>query len=173
MSDTQREGPQDRLKNVAFTGDDSLTPASSTPLSTRRNWVSRTHTRTDFDEALIESRALRHAQIIRRPRALAYSKRGTSSRSRPGAEERILLASISHSGRGSNGDREECSTDDIPKQLDRLSLFVDLVWVGIIANLSATFGEQVCIHVTGFILPFPGISSASNRELCLHTQFPI
>jgi hypothetical protein len=173
MSDTHREGPQDRLKNVAFTGDHSLTPTSSKPVSTRRKWVSRTHTSTNFDEALIESRALRHAQIIRRPRAFAYSKGDTSSGTRPGAEERILLTSVSHSGRGSNGDRGERSTDDISKQLDRLSLFVDLVWVGIIANLSATFGEQVCIHVLGFIVPFPGISRALNYEPRLYTQFPI
>jgi low temperature requirement protein LtrA len=40
----------------------------------------------------------------------------------------------------SGGDREERSS--IFVQLSRLDLFIDLIWVGIIGNLSATYSEQ-------------------------------
>lgn len=39
--------------------------------------------------------------------------------------------------------RQERSTDSIIIQLARLDLFIDIIWVGIVANLSATYGEQV------------------------------
>ncbi|KAG0649028.1 hypothetical protein D0Z07_4880 [Hyphodiscus hymeniophilus] len=48
------------------------------------------------------------------------------------------------SRRSSNteNDAEERSSDNIPKVRSRLDLFVDLIWVGIIANLSGNFETQ-------------------------------
>jgi low temperature requirement protein LtrA len=38
--------------------------------------------------------------------------------------------------------RDERSTDNVLVQLARVDLFIDLIWVGIVANLSGTYGEQ-------------------------------
>jgi low temperature requirement protein LtrA len=45
--------------------------------------------------------------------------------------------------------KEERSTDDAIKQYGRVDLFIDLIWVGIIANISASFGEQAFGENTG------------------------
>jgi len=94
---------------------------------------------TDIDEIPIDSRAFKHAQIIKRPRALQYASSENSSEK--GSNTPTRLISNTSSQRDAK-DAEERSDGGIPKQLNRLDLFVDLIWVGIIANLSATFSEQ-------------------------------
>ena len=165
--------PADR-KNVAFmntgNGDDSLTPASSG--SVRQKWIARAnHHRTSLNEAQIDSRASRHAQIIRRPRARGFSHVPSASWEEASGDQGVLLTSISHSSKGSGGDREERSTDNIPKQLGRLSLFVDLVWVGIIANLSATFSKQVYLSLDLMIFPLPCCCEPYDMNY-VSTRFP-
>lgn len=78
--------------------------------------------------------------MIKRPRAHQYhSLTGTSSHSSFG-EPKITRETTENSA-SSFRDSEERSSDNLRKQLSRLDLFVDLVWVGIIANISSTFSE--------------------------------
>ncbi len=59
----------------------------------------------------------------------------------PFALDLTLPLSATNSG-NTEQDAEERSSDNIPKVRSRLDLFVDLIWVGIIANLSGNFGDQ-------------------------------
>jgi low temperature requirement protein LtrA len=79
----------------------------------------------------------------------------------------------------SEDDGQERSTDNIPKQRSRMDLFVDLIWVGIIANLSGTFGKQayadsgvgIGIAVTEFVLLFIVIWRVWDNLRVYTTQF--
>jgi low temperature requirement protein LtrA len=128
-------------REVAFSEENiPLSPEEST--TSGRKWISRVNrARTDLDTASIESRASRHAYILKRPRALHYKKIDDSSDNIPLARRKLTRLPSDSSGESSR-DKDERSTDDLLKQISRLDLFVDLVWVGIIANLSRTFGEQ-------------------------------
>lgn len=104
----------------------------------RRRWISSSYrSPTDLDESLVESRPYRHAHIIKRPRALQFYRHDNTT-----AEELRASKVDSNSSSNDANEAEERSADDIPKQLARIDLFVDLIWVGIIANLSDAFGEQ-------------------------------
>lgn len=105
-----------------------------------RRWISNSsRNQTNLEDVVVDIRARRHATLFRRPQALLYKAAEDSS------EKGSLVASRTSSNTSSQKDAkdsEERATGDIPKQLKRLDLFVDVLWVGIIANLSTTFGEQ-------------------------------
>ena len=140
-------------KRVAFQppGSRDEEPGSTSPLLSplspkysepeRRQFINsaRRH-RTDLnDDRVVESRAFRHAQLFRRPRALHYES--LDSEDGLGMSPATTRSRSSFSSRNSResgrteDDAEERSTDNIPKMRSRLDLFVDLIWVGIIASL--------------------------------------
>ncbi|TVY23425.1 hypothetical protein LHYA1_G008010 [Lachnellula hyalina] len=128
-------------RNVDFEEESPpLSHGSST--STRHKWISRTNrSRTDV-VAHVESRAFRHSSIVKRPQALHYKRDDDPNSNDFPLLERKLTRPMSNSSGSSGGDGEERSTDDLLKQISRLDLFVDLIWIGIVANLSETFSEQ-------------------------------
>jgi low temperature requirement protein LtrA len=96
------------------------------------------------NDARRESRAFSHSYLFRRPRALHYKRLDDDSPATP-LTSRSRTSTVSSASKTSNNtedDTTERSTDDITKQRSRLDLFVDLIWVGIIANLSENFGAQ-------------------------------
>lgn len=99
-------------------------------------WLARTNrTHTNPQDTVVESRPFRHAHVLRRPHTMQHynSREGSSS-----------SASLSKTeSNGSKVSREGRSTDNVLVQLARIDLFIDLIWVGIVANLSATLGEQL------------------------------
>ena len=109
-----------------------------------RQWIRNSNRKgTHPHEDNMQTRLLRHDAIFRRPHCLQYFHPNDSSSLIP--PERLLSHPFSHESRNSSvssGSRDERSTDNYLKQLMRLDLFIDLVWVGIIANLSGTYGEQ-------------------------------
>lgn len=179
MADSEHSTEMSQLpqsKRVAFHNQEhGQEPGSTSPLLTpltpkasepeRRQFINsaRRH-RTDLnDHRVIESRAFRHAQMFRRPRALDYESLDDDSTKAISPATTRSRSSFSSRGSGNTeDDAEERGTDDIPKMRSRLNLFVDLIWVGIIANLSGNFGEQafqdnqigVGIAVAEFILLF-------------------
>jgi low temperature requirement protein LtrA len=94
------------------------------------------------NDVRVESRAFRHAQVVRRPRALHYKNLDDDSPISPATTRSRSSTVSSRTSANTEEDTEERSTDDLPKQRSRLDLFVDLIWVGIIANLSENFGKQ-------------------------------
>lgn len=167
--DSERSTEMEQIpKRVAFHGPE---PSSNSPLlnesepdpkqfiqSSRRH---RTHLN---DNRVVESRAFRHAQMFRRPRALHYESLDDDSTMMSPATTRSRSSTVSSRySNNTENDAEERSTDNIPKQRSRLDLFVDLIWVGIIANLSGNFADQaynndsdvgIGIAVAEFILLF-------------------
>lgn len=134
--------PQPREREIAFEEENIPLSPEETPTS-RLKWIShstRAHTDHQNPEN-IESRASRHAYIFKRPRALHYKRIDETSDNIP-LPQRRLTRLPSTSSSSSNAEKDERSTDDLLKQISRLDLFVDLVWVGIIANLSRTFSTQ-------------------------------
>ncbi|TVY41539.1 hypothetical protein LSUB1_G001995 [Lachnellula subtilissima] len=128
-------------RNVGFE-EGSLPLSHDSSTSTRRKWISRANrSRTDV-VAHVESRAFRHSSIVKRPQALHYKRDDDPNNNDFPLLERKLTRPMSNTSGSSGGDGEERSTDDLLKQISRLDLFVDLVWIGIVANLSATFSEQ-------------------------------
>ena len=132
-------------KKVAFHSPD---PASHSPLldesePNRSQFVhsSRRH-RTDMNDVRIESRAFHHAQMFRRPRALHYRSLDDDSPISPVTTRSRGSTVSSRTSANTEDDAQERSTDNLPKQRSRLDLFVDLIWVGIIANMSENFGKQ-------------------------------
>ncbi|KAF8861303.1 hypothetical protein BDZ45DRAFT_740370 [Acephala macrosclerotiorum] len=116
-------------KNVAF--DNEASPPSES-LLTRRQWITRANRqRGNLDEVEYDLRAFRHAHIIRRPHAMQHFHQHEKPKERR-----------SRSNSAGSGEGEARSTDSILIQLARLDLFIDLIWVGIVANLSATFSAQ-------------------------------
>ncbi|KUJ19158.1 uncharacterized protein LY89DRAFT_683088 [Mollisia scopiformis] len=127
MSDPERSH---EAKNVAFNEDTH--PSTSESLLTRRQWITRANRqRTNLDEVEVDERSFKHAHIIRRPHALQHFHQ----EHRP--KERLVRSDSASSGEG-----EQRATDNFLVQLTRLDLFIDLIWVGIVANISATFSEQ-------------------------------
>jgi low temperature requirement protein LtrA len=125
--------------------------------------------KTEMHKVKVERRPMHHKHIFRRPRALQYktfkeeqegqeeqegaapsnspsaststSRSNSISASRSNSITAARSASVSTLGAKAH-EGEERSTHNVAKQRSRLDLFVDLIWVGIIANLSATFGDQ-------------------------------
>jgi hypothetical protein len=116
-------------RNVAFE-EESISLSHDSSTSSRQKWISRANrTRADLENPHVETRPFRHAHIIKRPQALHYKRIDDPNNDYPLLERKLTrLASISSGSSG--GDREERSTDDLLKQISRLDLFVDLVWVG-------------------------------------------
>jgi hypothetical protein len=131
--------PQEHApKRVDFAGDtaEQVSEQQTEPGSQR--WLSASaRNRTDLEDVVVDSRPIRHNKIFRRPRALLYHPVHHN-------EEKATNVSETPSRTNTRDarDSEERSTDNLPKQLARIDLFVDLVWVGIIANLAGTFGKQ-------------------------------
>ncbi len=136
------------MKTVTFDEDPDKDPETST-----RRWTRRGSVQT------IESRVFKHAYMIRRPRALLFYNPSISGSSTP-VEGKSLSREPSRMSRESSkissgsgdSEREERSTDDAIKQFERVDLFIDLIWVGIIANLSRSFDEQAFGENTGLTI---------------------
>ena len=90
--------------------------------------------RTQINIWQVERRA-RHKYTIRRPRALQYSYRRKVIT--PG-DEHGVLAPNEH-GHAEKSDISSHLPEAVAKQRERLDLFIDLIWVGIIGNLSEVF----------------------------------
>lgn len=104
-------------------------------------WMSYASRRfTNLNGVEVDYRASPHRHLIRRPRALLYTPSHTKLRT--ASIERRPSEVPSLGGTSTDKDGEERSTDDVAKQLGRLELFVDLIYVGIVANLSSNFSEQ-------------------------------
>lgn len=132
---------QSGQKQVAFDPDASR--HTSVSGVSARQWLSqRTRKQTIVNESLIENRAFRHSHIFRRPEAMQYYNPGQGEVDPNKPEPLSRRSSSDDDSSGIGMDREERSTDDVAKQLLRVDLFVDLIWVGIIANLSGNFGDQ-------------------------------
>lgn len=119
-------------RNVTFYEDTPRVSREDSATS-RRKWISRSNrAQTDLQEALVDSRpGFQHQYLFKRPRALHYRKVDDSSEtssSYPLADRRRTNSSVSMTS--STEDSEERSTEDLHKQIARLDLFVDLVWVG-------------------------------------------
>ncbi|KAF4634219.1 hypothetical protein G7Y89_g3890 [Cudoniella acicularis] len=139
MSDTQNPQPQN---NVIFT-DTKSNQALKNSSFHRKIWISRgNRSRTNLDEVLIEFRAQKHSEFIRRPRAHQYIELSKTNSNSSSSGQQASRETTHSSSSTSDLEGEKRSSDSIIKQLSRLDLFVDLVWVGIIANLSATFIAQ-------------------------------
>jgi low temperature requirement protein LtrA len=137
--ESERSTEMEQKKTVTFHGQQPgltsplLSPNKSDPEPSQFIQSSRRH-RTDLnDHQVVESRAFRHAQMFRRPRALHYESLDDDS---------VISPATTRSRSSLEDDGEERSTDNIPKVRSRLDLFVDLIWVGIIGNLSSNFGQQ-------------------------------
>jgi hypothetical protein len=131
---SREDSPTEAPNRVAFSPD-TISPSAapdSEPDPEKRQFVSSSsRNRTNLDEVIIETRPYRHAQIFKRPRALQFC---TSDESEGGSSTTTKVNS--HSSSRDERDSENRSTEDISKQLDRIDLFLDLIWVGIIANIS-------------------------------------
>jgi low temperature requirement protein LtrA len=89
------------------------------------------------DKTQAERRA-RHKYTIRRPRALQYSFRQQfiTAGEEPGPSE--------HGGEHAHAEKSDISShlpEAVARQRERQDLFVDLIWVGIIGNLSEVFSS--------------------------------
>jgi hypothetical protein len=158
---------QDLRQSKTVTFDEEASPqlfssASESQPSSHR-WFSAFSRRTTHHNNLpTESRVFRHAYIIRRPRALQFYNPAISGATTP-VEKQLMAAELSTLNREpstisrepsnisnrTDNEKEERSTDNAVKQYERVDLFIDLVWVGIIANLSGSFGEQAFGEGTG------------------------
>jgi low temperature requirement protein LtrA len=122
-------------KNVGFNSEAVQEASPQAPI-TSSQWLSRgNRNRTNLDDVYIETRPFRHAHVLRRPRAMQHY----NSSSAISSSSSLFRKTES---RDSDDAREGRSTDNVQVQLARVDLFIDLVWVGIVANLSGTFGEQ-------------------------------
>ncbi|TVY87012.1 hypothetical protein LAWI1_G008108 [Lachnellula willkommii] len=115
-------------RNVGFE-EENLPLSHGSSTSTGHKWISRAN-RSRTDVAHVESRAFRHTSIIKRPQALHYKRIDDPNSNGLPLLERKLTKARSNSSGSSGGDEEERSTDDLLKQISRLDLFVDLVWIG-------------------------------------------
>jgi low temperature requirement protein LtrA len=164
MSEAQELQDLRRSKTVAF--DEEASPQRSTSISesqpSSHRWISAFNRRTTHHHnPPTESRVFHHAYIIRRPRALQFYNPTVSGATTP--VEKQLTADLSSISRepsaisreqsnlsnSTENEKEERSTDNAVKQYERVDLFIDLIWVGIIANLSGSFGEQAFGEGTG------------------------
>jgi hypothetical protein len=125
-------------KTVDFAEDPIERASKKQDEPSAQRWISNgSRHRTDLDKAVVDSRPMRNNKIFRRPRALHYHP--VHHGEEKGADD---SETPSRTNSRDARDSEERSTDNLPKQLGRIDLFVDLVWVGIVANLSGTFGKQ-------------------------------
>ncbi|TID24910.1 60S ribosomal protein [Venturia nashicola] len=93
-----------------------------------------------MEDDKIETRPVRHQYLFRRPRALQYSyqsqaisvgdEAGTIAVPRAAAVDGEEIQRIMH-----------YSPEGISKHRERLDLFIDLIWVGIVGNLSKVFSS--------------------------------
>jgi low temperature requirement protein LtrA len=131
------------LKTVAIDHEAVRQLSASESVIEGRQWVQNSNRKkTYLHEDKMQTRFLRHDAIFRRPHCLQYFHPNDSSSLIPPERLNHPLSHESRSSSVSSGERDERSTDNFLKQLIRLDLFIDLVWVGIIANLSGTYGEQ-------------------------------
>ncbi|KAE8451011.1 hypothetical protein EG329_005451 [Mollisiaceae sp. DMI_Dod_QoI] len=131
--------PDPTSRHVDFTPQEG-SPSSQEEGPTRKQWVAAAHrNQTNLAEVEIDSRASRHSHFLKRPRAWQYKPDGLHNSLEKATP---VFRPDSRSDSQGDSDEEERSTDNPAKQLSRLDLFIDLIWVGIIANLSATFSEQ-------------------------------
>lgn len=114
---------------------------------------------------LAETRAVSHKYIFQRPRALQYAYHGriiTAGDEEPFAVSESLSRESSTSTNGKMIPIKEHAFLGIEKLRERLDLFIDLVWVGIITNLSEVFssyyfdpearsGEATLIFILAFV----------------------
>jgi hypothetical protein len=166
MSEAQDFQGIQPIKTVTFDEEASRQQSvlESEFLPSSRRWIPAFKRRTPhLNRHPTESRAFHHAYVFRRPRALQFYNPEISGSTTP--LETLLSrepsrvtkepSSISkETSNISNGSRTyseegERSTDNGVKQYERVDLFIDLIWVGIIANLSGTFGEQAFGEDTG------------------------
>jgi hypothetical protein len=138
------------MKTVTFDEENSAEDPGKDPEISTCQWTRRDTVQT------IEYRVFQHAYMIRRPRALLFYNPSISGSSTPvegkslSREPSRMARETSNISSGSgDSEKEERSTDDAIKQYERVDLFIDLIWVGIIANLSASFGEQAFGENTG------------------------
>jgi len=92
----------------------------------------------------VETRLMRHQYLLRRPRALQYSFR--SRVISVGDEARHIAVPSGLNAADDNDEGEgpariivQYTGEGIAKHRERLDLFIDLIWVGIIGNLSEVF----------------------------------
>jgi low temperature requirement protein LtrA len=140
-------------KSVTFDEEPSRQQSVSESLPSSRRWVSAFNRKTAHTtNHPIESRVFHHAYIIKRPRALQFYNPEISGSTTP-LEKQLSRepSNISNDSR-TDSQKEERSTDNALKQYERVDLFIDLIWVGIIANLSASFGEQAFGENTGLTI---------------------
>lgn len=125
-------------EGLQLSGDASRTRSNKEAEPSSRRWIFNSgRNQTNLVGVEVDTRAKSNANIFRRPQALLHKLIED--------EKDSLLVSTTtsnSSGQRDAKDSEERSAGNIPKQLKRLDLFVDVLWVGIIANLSGTFGEQ-------------------------------
>jgi low temperature requirement protein LtrA len=151
MSESQDSTELQPSKTVVFDEEDFSEQPTSEPDPKSRPWVRRGTTLHT-----VESRVFHRAYIIRRPRTLQFYHPEISGSTTP-LEKQLGRESTSMNREPSNISNES-STDgqkeegDATKQHERVDLFIDLIWVGIIANLSASFGEQAFGENTGLTI---------------------
>jgi len=123
------EPTQSNLDTIASTHDERESEPS------RKQFISQnSRSRTNFEK--VESRPFSHAQLIKRPRALHFHSIGDE-------EEKTPASHVTSNTTSNDAEEpEQENSEDIPRLLARIDLFVDLIWVGIIANLSETFAQQ-------------------------------
>ncbi|KIX96841.1 uncharacterized protein Z520_07561 [Fonsecaea multimorphosa CBS 102226] len=115
---------------------DKLTIQDASPPSDNKHGLSLnvhvdSHASHEHTHHHAEIRA-RHRYTIRRPRALQFSYRSQVIHA---GDERGLHETNSRSSISSH------LPEDIAKERERLDLFIDLIWVGIIGNLSEVFSS--------------------------------
>ena len=125
-------------RNVGFE-EESIPLSQDSSTASRQKWISRANrNRTDLENPHIESRAFRHAYIVKRPQALHYKRIDDPNNDYPLLERKLTRPASNSSGSG--GDREERSTDDILKQISRLDLFGRSILLG---NISFPFPNGI------------------------------
>lgn len=148
MSESQELQDLEATKTVTF-DDEEEVPQESSPPHSGRQWLRRGTIHT------IDSRTFHHAYIIRRPRALQFYHpeiSGSTTTLEKQLSRRIRREPSTVSNGSSTDSEKEDRTDDVMRQYQRVDLFIDLIWVGIIANLSASFGEQAFGENTGLTI---------------------
>lgn len=139
MSDSQELQELRATKSVTFEEVDLVQSGPDSPEQAGRQWLRRgTFVTTD-------SRTFHHAFIIKRPQALQFYHpeiSGPSTTLEKQLSRRVGRAPSTTSNESSTDSQKEDRSDNAIKQFQRVDLFIDLIWVGIIANLSASFGEQ-------------------------------
>lgn len=100
----------------------------------------------DLNYIPAEFRPFKHKHVFKRPRPLQYSNKQNSIP--------VMSSNLSKPAHATvfDGVGEERSRDNLFKQLGRLELFIDLVWVGIISSISNTFSKRAFAHHDGFTI---------------------